>query len=202
MKHWKILTLATFVAVAANVSRADDTKVKIPAGWTPHGSLGTTYITGFSAPEKEECGIACYMLIGTGDENSSSKGDFAAITKTVNVSHLQNQEISMSMKYSQEGMLENKDIWVRFFDERGEISKQRLRLSEQANDNFVPATMNFLVPMTAVTMELGFGLSGFGRFEFGALHLMLAPQRDSIANRIKSEAKALTVDPLTLSVDR
>ena len=202
MKHLRLLVIASVVAIAANISRADDRDLKIPSGWTPHGDFGKTYLTGFSAPESAECGSACFMIVGTQEENNSSNKEFAAISKTVSVGHLQNQEISLSLRYSQDGPLENKEVWVKFFDEHGEISRQRLRLKESANEHFTQTSIQFLVPRMANKMELGFGLRGYGRFEFGGLKLEVVAQGDSLANRIKSEMRAVTIDPLTFRVDQ
>lgn len=202
MKNWKIVLVAILVSISANVSKADESEVKIPEGWVSHGSLGKTYKTGFSAPEIDECTTACFMLVGPDKSDRVSDDEFGAITKTVNVGHLQNQEMLVAFRYSQEGKLESKDVWIRFFDEKNEIAKQRLRLTEQANDRFVSAKMNFLVPASAVKMELGFGMSGYGRFEFGDLRLAVYPASHSISGRINAEMNALAVDPLTLSVDR
>lgn len=208
MKQWKIIMSAIVVAVIANTSMAGEKSVKLPSGWMPHGSLGSLYWTGFSAPDSTECGTSCFMLVGIQDEAHQKPGAFAAITKMVDVSQFQDHEFSLSLKYSQDGRLENKDVWLRFFDEKGEIAKLRVPLLESANDAFASTQMNFLVPRHAQKMEMGFGLSGFGRLEFGDLKLTPIQQRESLINHIANTSNTsitsntLNESILALRVDR
>ena len=190
MKHWKTLLAANIVAIVVNASFAESINTPLPAGWIAGGSLGKHFTTSFTKEETLSVLSAMFGQVESGKDkdtvftitakSSATEADVGVLTQVIDVTAFRNQTYSLAFFFKQEGEIANKDVWFRFFDERGQIVLTQLDLpisfdDKNAKDEWLNVAQQFRVPNNANRMEIGMGMRGQGKFQLRNLTLRAWP---------------------------
>lgn len=190
MKHWKTLLAASIVAIVVNASFAENINTPLPTGWIAGGTLGKHFTTSFTQQEKLFVLEAVFGKVKSGSDkdtafiitakNSATESDAGVLTQVIDVTALRGQTYNLAFFFKQEGEIANKDIWIRFFDERGQVALTQFDLptsldGKNAQDNWLNVSQQFRIPSNANRMEVGMGMRGQGTFQLRNLTLMSLP---------------------------
>nr|WP_315486663.1 hypothetical protein [uncultured Undibacterium sp.] len=190
MKHWKTLLAASIVAIVGNASFAENINTPLPAGWIAGGSLGKHFTTSFSQQEKLFfLDLAFGKVTSSKDKDtafsitaksSATESDTGVLTQVIDVTASRDETYNLAFFFKQEGEIADKDVWIRFFDERGPITLTQLDLpisfmERNAQDNWLNVSQQFRIPSNASRMEVGIGMRGQGTFQLRNLTLMSVP---------------------------
>ncbi|WMW80181.1 hypothetical protein RF679_16230 [Undibacterium cyanobacteriorum] len=190
MNHWKTLLVASVIAIAVNASFAESVTTPMPQAWIPGAGLGKQFATKFEQEEKLSSITAAFGQVNTGKDKdqiftisarpSASVNDAGVLTRVIDVRQWQNRSFNLAFFFKQEGEIANKDVWVRFFDERGQISLTQVNLplsydDRNAKEHWLNAIQLLRIPAQAQRMEIGIGMRGQGQFKIRNLTIRPIP---------------------------
>lgn len=221
MNSWKYLLAAATTAVVLNFSLAAPSDVAVPRGWVASGDFGRHFLTEQRTEPTLGAMTALFSHVRVGEKFDSvfsivslptaSDRDRAVVSYPSDVSKYQNNVFHFTFFFKQEGGVQKKDAWVRFFDQNGQIQLTQFDLPLEAAEKspeheWVPVMSQFRVPMNARKMEIGFGQQGKGRFEIRNLTLMpLAvsfsnEERTSLSSVARTPAEVQALNPRAITV--